>query len=337
MNRAIVNSAFRAAGVCLWSFVVVNLLLPVCPAAEKSSAQADEAAIRAAIDSYVAAYNRGDAKAVAALWSESGEWISPSGQRFRGRQAIEKEMQSLFSEEKGVHIEVINPVIRLVSPDVAVEEGTVRVIHPTDPPSESTYLAVDVKEQGQWRLNTVRETDVPETPAASLQLDDLAWLIGEWVDDSPGVDAAAIVSWTKNKKFLTYTFKVSGADADDLEGTQVIGWDPAAGTIRSWMFDSDGGFGEGTWSKKDNTWVVKFSQVLPDGGKASATNIYTLVNGNAFTWKSIGRKVDDEFLPNVDAVKMIRKTAAGAAPLSHQSAEKPGKTDAASRKLGAKK
>ena len=47
---------------------------------------------------------------------------------------------------------------------------------------------------------------------------------------------------------------------DDLEGTQVIGWDPAAGTIRSWMFDSDGGFGEGTWSKKDNSWIVKFSQ-----------------------------------------------------------------------------
>ena len=66
---------------------------------------------------------------------------------------------------------------------------------------------------------------------------------------------------------------------DDLEGTQVIGWDPAAGTIRSWMFDSDGGFGEGTWSKKDNSWIVKFNQVLPDGRKASATNIYTLIDG----------------------------------------------------------
>ena len=65
---------------------------------------------------------------------------------------------------------------------------------------------------------------------------------------------------------------------DDLEGTQVIGWDPAAGTIRSWMFDSDGGFGEGIWTKNDNTWIVKFSQVLPDGRKASATNIYTLVD-----------------------------------------------------------
>ncbi|MGO9113799.1 MAG: hypothetical protein ACLP9L_31605, partial [Thermoguttaceae bacterium] len=63
-----------------------------------------------------------------------------------GRQAIEKEMQALFSENKGVRIEVINPSIRMVSPQVAIEEGTVRVIRPSEPPSDSTYLAVDVKE-----------------------------------------------------------------------------------------------------------------------------------------------------------------------------------------------
>src|SRR5208337_2132615 len=97
-----------------------------CSAAEakKPVAEAEESAVRATIDSYVAAYNRGDAKAVAAHWSASGEWISPAGERFQGRQAIEKEMQSLFGEEKGVRIEVVNPSIRMVSPDVAIEEGT---------------------------------------------------------------------------------------------------------------------------------------------------------------------------------------------------------------------
>ena len=109
-------------------------------------------------------------------------------------------------------------------------------------------------------------------------MQDLAWLVGEWIDDSPDATVAATVTWTKNKSFLSYAFKASAPGMDDLEGTQVIGWDPAAGTIRSWMFDSDGGFGEGTWSKKGNTWIVKFSQVLPDGRKASATNIYTLVD-----------------------------------------------------------
>ena len=94
-----------------------------------------------------------------------------------------------------------------------------------------------------------------------------------------------------------------GRDADHRLG-------PAAGTIRSWMFDSDGGFGEGTWSKHGDTWVVKFNQVLADGRKASATNVYKMVDGNTFTWKSIGRKLDGQFLDNIDEVKMVRKAAA---------------------------
>jgi uncharacterized protein (TIGR02246 family) len=311
--------------------VLVITVSAVAATKEQSAPAPDESAIRAAIKSYVAAYNRGDAKAVAAYWSESGEWINPSGQRFQGRLAIEKEMQTMFSENKGVRIEVINPSIRMVSPQVAIEEGTVRVIRPSEPPSDSTYLAVDVKEGGRWKLNTVRETDLPETQAASSPLQDLAWLVGDWVDDSPEVDDTATVTWTKNKTFLTYAFKISEPGADDiLEGTQVIGWDPATGTIRSWMFDSDGGFGEGTWSKKENTWVVKFNQVLPDGRKASATNIYTIVDGNTFTWKSIGRKLDGQFIPNIDEVKMVRKTAG-------DTAKKDGKAAVKTRKGGAKK
>ena len=254
MHRTFVNAFPRTAVACLSLFVAAALLLHVCSAVEpeKPAAGAEEFAIRAAIESYVAAYNRGDAKAVAAFWSESGEWISPSGQRFQGRLAIEKEMQNLFNESKGVRIEVINPSIRMASSQVAIEEGTVRVIRPSEPPSVSTYLAVDVKEGGQWKLNTVCKTEVPETPAASSQLQELAWLVGDWVDESLEADDAATVTWTKNKTFLSYAFKASAAGMDDLEGTQVIGWDPAAGTIRSWMFDSDGGFGEGIWSKKGN-------------------------------------------------------------------------------------
>ena len=292
---------------------------------KKSKSSSEENAIRAAVESYVAAYNRGDAKAVAAHWSESGDWISPTGQRFQGRQAIEKEMVSLFAENKGVRIEVINPSIRLVSPDVAMEEGTARVMRPAEPPSDSTYLAIHVKKDGRWRLESVRETDLPDIPAASSQLQDLAWLVGEWGDQSPDAEIAAKVTWTKNKTFLSYAFKASATGMDDLEGTQVIGWDPATGTIRSWMFDSDGGFGEGVWTKKGNGWIIKFSQVLPDGRKASATNIYTLVDANTFTWKSIGRKVGEDFLPNVEEVKIVRKTASSPAIASPKATEKPKK------------
>lgn len=310
----------------------VILIFAVCvQAGEKKPGSAeDENAIRASIHSYVDAYNRGDAKAVASHWSESGEWTSPSGERFQGKAAIEKELAVLFAANRGVRIEVMRPSVRIVSADAAVEEGTVRVLRPGQTPSDSTYLAVHVKKGGQWKLDSVHETALPEEPPASSPLQDLAWLVGEWVDQSPGATMEAAVAWTKNKTFLSYSFKVSAPGMDDLEGTQVIGWDPAAGTIRSWMFDSDGGFGEGTWSKKDESWVVKFNQVLPDGRKASATNIYTLVDGNTLLWKSVGRKLDGEFLPNVEEVKMVRKTSRDAVKETGEPAAKP-------RKRGAKK
>jgi uncharacterized protein (TIGR02246 family) len=315
--------------VAAWPLVAAAavLILPVSTnAAEKKPGEkSDEDAIRAAVESYVVAYNRGDAKAVAEHWRQSGEWISPSGQRFQGRQSIEKQMEILFAENKGVRIEVVHPSIRLLAADVALEEGTVRVFRPAEPPDDATYLAIHVKAEGQWKLDSVHETTVPEVPAASPPLQELAWLVGDWIDESPGVTVETAVTWTKNKSFLSYTFKASVPGADELEGTQVIGWDPAAGTIRSWMFDSDGGFGEGTWSRKDNGWTVKFSQVLPDGRKASATNIYTLVDGDTFTWKSIGRKVEGEFLPNIDEVKMVRRTATDAAQPASKAAPEPPK------------
>ncbi len=318
----------RASAASHWALAAMSsaLLFAAVQAAEgKPVSRPEEDTIRAAVDSYVAAYNRGDAKAVASHWSETADWISPSGQRFQGRQAIQDEMQAVFSENKGVRIEVINPSIRLVSPDVAMEEGIVRVIRPAEQPSDSTYLAIHVKQNGQWKLDSVRETEVPEVLAASPQLDDLAWLVGEWIDQSPDAAVESNITWTKNRTFLNYAFTMSMPGADDLQGTQVIGWDPAAGTIRSWMFDSDGGFGEGAWSKKNDGWVVKFSQVLPDGRKASATNIYTLLDANTFTWKSVGRKLDGEFLPNVEEVKVVRKTANTQAIEAAKPAETPRK------------
>jgi uncharacterized protein (TIGR02246 family) len=282
-------------------------------AASKSGDVADVAAIRAMADSYVAAYNRGDAKAVANCWSEKGQWIGPDGKPVEGRAAIQKELEVMFALAKGLHLEILDFSVRFVTPDVAVEEGKVRVTRPGEEPSDSTYIAIDHKQNGKWLLDTVRETDEPaageEAVGPDSPLKELGWLVGEWgnSDSKSGVTASTTVSWTKNKKFLNYSFKISVPGEEDLEGTQVIGWDPAAGTIRSWMFDCDGGIGEGTWTKKDNHWIVKFKQILPDGGKASATNIYTIEDNNTITWQSIGREIDGQFMENVGPFKIVRK------------------------------
>jgi len=305
----------------LFAATAAALLMAVPVRGDDTDANPDETAIRAAVKSYVEAYNRGDAKGVAEHWSEAGQWVSPSGEKHTGKKAIAKALAALFEENKGATISVDEPEIRLITDDVAVEEGVVHVASPDASPTRSTYQAIHVKKSGKWKLNSVRETEVVELPAANGALQELAWLVGEWGDADEG--STARVAWAKNKTFLTYSFKVATEEGDDLEGTQVIGWDPVNETIRSWMFDSDGGFGEGIWSRRDNTWVVKFQQTLADGRTASATNVYTLVDGNSFTWKSIGRQVDGEYMPNIGEVTIAR---AGTSPAAAEAApKKPGK------------
>ena len=110
-----------------------------------------------------------------------------------------------------------------------------------------------------------------------------------------------------------------------MEGTQVIGWDPVEKTIRSWMFDSDGGFGQGVWTRKGDNWVVKFSQVLADGREASSINVYKCVDENTYTWKSVGREVGGEQLPNIEEIKVARKSAETAAQPAKETAKEPAK------------
>ena len=92
----------------------------------------------------------------------------------------------------------------------------------------------------------------------------------------------------------------------EFEGTQVIGWDPHASTFRSWVFDSDGGFGVGRWFGEGDRWMVRKLNILPDGSRATATNIYNVIDENTVQFRSIGRQVDGELMPNIEPVTMSR-------------------------------
>jgi uncharacterized protein (TIGR02246 family) len=281
-------------------------------AAAPSEPADDLAAIRSSIESYVSAFNRGDARAVAQHWSEQGEWVGPNGERLRGVANIEQEMRTLFAGQRGLRIAVLEPRIRLLTPEVALEEGLVRVSRPGDVPDESAYIAIHVKRAGQWQLESVRETETARPPAGGEALQALEWLVGDWVDQSQESTVETSVGWSKNRTFLVYAFKVSSPGTEPLEGTQVIGWDPVAKVIRSWIFDSDGGFGEGVWKHDGTHWLVKTTMLHPDASKASATNVYTPMDANSFQWKSIGRQVNGMFLANIEPVKVVRKPTAKA-------------------------
>ena len=280
---------------------------PAAPATAGNEIDPNSAAIQAAIDNYVTAFNAGDAKKLAALWTENGELITPAGDVWQGRAQIEEQFAAYFAETKGAKIELEATQVVLHSPSVAVETGIARVILPDVEPNESQYKAIHVKTADGWRMDSVREGDIPAPPPSNFdKLQSLAWMVGSWGDADDNAEIITTCRWTPNQNFLVQTFKVYIEDRVDFEGTQIIGWDPRNEAIRSWTFDSDGGFGVGRWSSGDGRWTVQTLQTLPDGRQGSATNVYELVDENTVKYSSIGRQVDGELMPNIDPVNIVR-------------------------------
>lgn len=263
------------------------------------------------VKAYVAAFNARDPKALAAQWSQQGIYVSPvSGEALQGREAIEHEFQAIFAGKKDVRLVVDVDAIRFISDDVAIEDGRATVLQPGKPPVQTNYSAIDVKRDGKWQIDTIRETiATPAAPSGRDRLSDLEWLVGQWIDKSGDATITTDCAWTANQAFLTRSFTVKVKDQTNMQGTQIIGWDPVAGRIRSWVFDSDGGFSEGFWRREKDRWVIKTRSVLPGGNQGAAVNVLTRVDDDTCTWKSIGREVDGVLLPNVEEVTLHRQPA----------------------------
>lgn len=134
--------------------------------------------------------------------------------------------------------------------------------------------------------------------------------MGDWSDDVPpqnGVSVRSTCAWTANQAFLIRKFKVEKKADISRAGTEIIGWDPHAQKIRSWVFDSNGGFGENVWVRDGNRWLISYSGTRPDGGEALATNVLTIVDANTVTLQSKDRVVDGQRQPEVPEVTIKRQ------------------------------
>ena len=285
-------------------------VLGTMPRALAADQAADKTAIEKAIESYVAAFNDRDAEKVATHWSPDAVYLNPvTGSQVEGREAIAKEFESILAEMNDTKLAVEVKSIQFISPTVAVEDGIARLISAESEPEETSYTAIHVKREGKWVLDRVTEEDVPVVRSRYEQLKELEWMIGSWIDGDNQSRVETTCQWTRNKNFISRTFTVSVQDRIEMTGMQIIGWDPSAKEIRSWVFDSDGGFSEGRWAKKDDRWFVTTNGMTPDGLKSTSVNVITYVNDDEFTWKSLNRTVGSELLPNVDEVIVVRSAS----------------------------
>src|SRR5437868_1204850 len=174
-------------------------------AAAAEERQPDQTAVRKALDGFVAAFRKGDAKAVAACWTAEGEYTSDDGTTFRGRAALEKAYSEFFAKSPGNALEVEVDAVRFPSRDNAVVEGHFKLRK-----AKGTELVVSrcsflyAREDGKWLIAIAREW-----PGDGLSVRDLEWLIGTWEAKRNGTAVSTRYEWTANKSFIRCRFSIT--------------------------------------------------------------------------------------------------------------------------------
>ena len=288
-------------------FTLTLVLSPLSAYGSTAETDVQEAILINNAKAFTDAFQKGDAKAVAAFWAEDGDYVDINARHFVGRVSIQDTFKELFAENKDLKLRIEINSVRFVTPDVAIEDGTTSVIPPGGgPPSQARYTNVHVKKDGQWLLQSVREA--PYTPPGSSEhLRGLEWAVGDWADEEDGPEVSLVTfEWSSESNFLISTQSVTVGDTLVSGVTEWIGWDPATSQLRSRSFEANGGTGQGVWSNQGNEWIIKTNVILPDGKKLSATNVVTRNGPDAITWQSKDRTLDGKALPDVKEIKMKR-------------------------------
>jgi uncharacterized protein (TIGR02246 family) len=279
------------------------------PAAQPPSSETE--ALRQASQSYTEAFNKGDLAALMAHWSSDPEFVDETGRSIRGRDAIAALFKSTFEESKGATMKITTKAVRFLKPDIAIQDGVARVTAADGESDTGGFTAIWMKTDGKWLLSRVQ--DLPGENAAALgsnfeRLKELDWLLGDWESEGKQTRVTFTCKWRDNRNFLLIEQTIHLRDQEAMTLTQLIGWDPLQQQIRSWVFDSRGGFGEGLWSRSGNRWDVESAGVLSDGRSSSSLSSWKYINDNTCEWSSVDREIDGRPVPDI-IVKYVRKGA----------------------------
>jgi uncharacterized protein (TIGR02246 family) len=137
--------------------VIATIVLVVLALAGRMAAQerspADETAVRGNIDAWVAAYNKGDAPAMAQLVTEDIEEVEIDGTHTKGRAAYEQGLASMLARRQGTpSLSVTTVFVRFLKPDVAIASGTWTETGGAPGPEKGSWMATYVQQGGKWLM-----------------------------------------------------------------------------------------------------------------------------------------------------------------------------------------
>lgn len=298
--------------IILWALAVVLLGAGAAPAKGADPKSPEDEVIRKSIGEYCAAFNDGKIDVVLGYWGDDADYVDGEGQAYHGKEAIGTLFKGSLEKLKGHKLTLKIDNLHLIKADVAVEDGVASLTGPDGQTSDGRYTAVWVKDGENWRISSAHDLPIKDKPAPAANgdyLKSLDWLIGDWTSDDKGKTVNLTAKWALNKNFILQDYAVTGDADDELRVMQLIGFDPVSGQIKSWAFDSRGGYGEGLWERDGNTWSSESTGVLPDGRVGSSVNSVRFVDDTHLEWRSTGRNVEGQPMPDAE-VKFVRAAKA---------------------------
>jgi uncharacterized protein (TIGR02246 family) len=250
------------------------------------------AEIRKDAEKLATAFSAGKAEEVAAMFLAKGELIDEVGTVYQGQQEIKDLVTAFFAKFPGAQMRNEIDSIRTVGP-VAIVEGA-RITTAKDASiARIPFISVLAKTDQGWRIASMRDFADEAIASPGDMLKSLEWLVGDWINEGADARVKIAYRWSEDKNFILGDISATRDGQVAMKSSQRIGWDPIEGKVRSWIFDSDGGFSEATWTQLQDRWVVHSSAVMPDGLTGSATLTITPKDNGRYTIAGSNRIIGD--------------------------------------------
>src|SRR6516165_8984650 len=192
------------------------------PAKGDAKPSPDEADVHKVLEEFVKAFNENDAKKLAATLSATAEFVDDESNRVEGSTAIGEMLGKFFEANKGAKLQITPSGTRTVAPGVVIEDGeSVVTVVEKKTQSARRFTVVFAKVDGVWKIASIREyPEDAEVITSEERLKDLAWLVGEWVDEGGDTLVTSIFRYSPDKKHMIREYSVKHVGSDVLRGLQ---------------------------------------------------------------------------------------------------------------------
>jgi uncharacterized protein (TIGR02246 family) len=154
-----------------WNLLLLSLAVAALGGTASAAASDDETNIRQVQVSQADAWNRHDATAYAALFTEDGDCVNVVGWWWKGRAQIESKLQAAFAfvfHES--QLTITDTSVRFMSPTIAIAHVSWTMTGAKTPPGmpeprQGIEIQVLQKQSGRWLFQSFQNTNaMPERP-----------------------------------------------------------------------------------------------------------------------------------------------------------------------------